>query len=260
MPAIHRPLTTDDLRAHGPRRLGTRVMLVAETASTNSMLLSEAARLPDGTLLAAERQTAGRGRMGRTWHAPRGSSILLSVLLHEPPHAVGLPYSMLACVAACEAVEATTSCRPAVSWPNDIFAGGRKLGGVLVETTPLAGGRAVVVGIGLNCLQQRGHFDEAGLGQIATSLEIECAEPIDRAAVAARLVSRVDHWLTRSVADVRRAWSARCNDVGQEVRLHRDGRSYAGTIGEILESGDLRIDLDSGGSALFEAATTTRLR
>jgi BirA family biotin operon repressor/biotin-[acetyl-CoA-carboxylase] ligase len=226
-------------------------------------------------------QTAGRGRQGRRWLAPRGSSILLSVLLIEPTESLRITYAaMLAALSASEAVEAETTCRPTLRWPNDLIVCGKKLGGVLAESTPLPKPgqprpaqsqnrgqpeRALVIGVGLNCFQQPGHFN-AELAQTATSLELECPQPVDRAAVARRLLERIDahlahdphlpqdwHWL-------REAWSARCDDLGARVTLDENSRRYNGTVLEIADNGDLVVQLDGGGRRRFESATTTRFR
>src|SRR5262245_2034057 len=158
---MHRPLCASDFPPPGElRRLGRAVHCFANIDSTNAFLLSHAAELPDGTLAVAEHQTAGRGRLRRVWSAPRGSSVLLSVLLHESADSGLLrEASLLACVATCNAVESDAGIIAAVRWPNDVTVAGRKLAGVLAESTPLPDGRrALVIGIGLNCLQQRGHF------------------------------------------------------------------------------------------------------
>jgi BirA family biotin operon repressor/biotin-[acetyl-CoA-carboxylase] ligase len=264
----HRPLTATDLLPRGPlRRLGQRVFVHDQLDSTNRFLLEQAGELGDGALAYVEFQTAGRGRLGRRWEAPRGSSVLLSVLLHEPADTPLLSLgALLAAVAACEAVEDVTDCTPGVRWPNDLVRHGRKLGGVLAESCALAAParRAVIIGIGINCLQQRGHFKGA-LAQSATSLECECAQPVSRAAVAAALVARLDHWLATcgdqptGWTAVRSAWQARCEDVGTRVTLEHDGRTYSGTALEISDAGDLVVASDDGTRRQFAASNTTRV-
>ncbi len=268
---MHRPLTEQDLFEPGTlRRLGRRVLLFPEVQSTNAYLLAHAAALPDGALALAEHQSAGRGRQGRRWLAPRGAGVLLSVLLHEQGgwslgDAQSAPMATLAAaLAACEAIESTCACRPSVRWPNDLVLNERKLGGVLAESTPLpasaAGSarRALVVGIGINCLQQSAHF-EGELREKATSLEIACAHAVDRAAVARALIASLDRYFSvPPEPSLVSAWRARCGDVGQRVHLLRDGRRYTGTILDIGEQGELVVELDSGGRQRFASATTTR--
>ena len=262
---MHRPLSAADFPPRGEtRRLGRAVHCLENIDSTNAFLLMHAPELPDGTLAVAEHQTAGRGRLRRVWSAPRGSSILLSALLHEPPDSGLLrEATLLACVAVCDAVQSAAGISAAVRWPNDVVIAGRKLAGVLAESTPLPDGRrALVVGIGLNCLQQRGHFHGV-LSERATSLEIESAAAIDRPAVARALVVQFDHCLWRAaqaggLARLRQEWLDRCDDRGQPVTLLSQDHTHRGTIVDIDSAGDLVVQLDSGERRAFEAATTTR--
>lgn len=268
---MHRPLTVADLFPAGPlRRLGRRVELLPELDSTNGYLLRRAGELEDGTVVVAEFQSAGRGRQGRRWLAPRGSSILLSVLLIEPAASACIGHAAsLAALAVAEAVEAETTCQTTLRWPNDLMVADKKLGGVLAESTPLpAAGepqRALVIGIGLNCLQQRGHFP-AELAQQATSLEIECPQPVDRRALARRLAERLDtHLADQRAAQgdwrwLHESWTARCGDLGKLVALEENSRRYTGTVLEISDNGDLLVQLANGGRKRFESATTTRIR
>jgi BirA family biotin operon repressor/biotin-[acetyl-CoA-carboxylase] ligase len=264
--ALHRPLQAIDLLPRGPlRRLGRQVFLFERTASTNSFLL-QSEQAGDGAIAWAESQDAGRGRLGRTWHAPRGSSILLSVRLQGSDAAAAWPNlrqaGLISAVAVVEAIEAETDCHALVRWPNDITIGGRKVGGVLAEARGLeGGGRVAVIGMGINCLQQAGHFPAELQGK-ATSLELESRGVVDRSRLAARLVERLDayfssgesqpgQWLTR--------WREHCADLGTRTRLRRDGRDFSGTIVDVDPSGDLLLQSDDGARMRFESATTTRI-
>ena len=262
---MHRPFTTADFPPPGElRRLGRSVHCFKNIDSTNAFLLSRAGELPDGALALAEHQTAGRGRLRRVWSAPRGSSILLSLLLHESAESGLLrDATLLACVATCNAVQIAVGITAAVRWPNDVVISGRKLAGVLAESTPLPDGRrALVIGIGLNCLQQPGHFDGV-LTQRATSLEIESAAAVDRGAVARALIHALDQSIERASdaagrARLRQDWLARCDDRGQPVTLLSEDHTHRGTIVDIDPAGDLIVQLDTGERRAFEAATTTR--
>lgn len=276
----HRPVTSSDLLPAGPlRRIGRQVFLHETIESTNQFLLERAGELVDGAVAWAEFQTAGRGRLGRRWDAPRGAAVLVSVLLHEAADSPVVTHgSLLGTVAACEGIGGATECMPVVRWPNDILLGGRKVGGVLVESsgrvtanggqqrdTASGGGRAIVLGIGVNCLQQSGHFTGA-LGDTATSLERESSSPVSRARVAAKILLQIDDWLARCAGgsegwgELRAAWRARCEDLGRRVSLEHDGRVFAGTVLDISDAGDIVVELDRGGRRCFAAATTTRFR
>jgi BirA family biotin operon repressor/biotin-[acetyl-CoA-carboxylase] ligase len=263
---MHRPLTDRDLLPSGPlRRLGKSVHVLDGVDSTNSYLLTRVEPPVDGAVASAEYQSAGRGRLGRQWLAPRGSSVLMSVLLLEAADSPLVSQAtMIGCLSAIEAIEATTSVQPHSRWPNDLAVKGRKLGGVLAESRVAGSKRAIVIGIGINCLQQRGHFPPE-LREGATSLEIESGKPVDRSAIASRLLSALDRRLVaaRKVpgfwGEARAEWLERCGDVGERVTLHHDAREYKGTIVDIADGGDLLVQLDRGGRRRFEAAKTTRL-
>lgn len=270
---VHRPLSAADLQPAAPLRCLIGPVFVLDTVdSTNAFLLARAAEVGDGAIAVAEYQTAGRGRLGRRWEAPRGAAVLLSALLHvagdDPLVTLA---ALLGAVAICEAVEAVTACHPTVRWPNDVVLGGRKVGGVLAETRALGNGtggagvgRALVIGVGVNCWQQRGHF--AGvLAEKATSLEAETPERVERAALAGHVVGSLDRWLSvvRTAPDgaarLRDAWRARCADLGTRVTLEHDGRTWSGTLLDIADDADVIVQLDQGGRRHFAAATTTRV-
>jgi BirA family biotin operon repressor/biotin-[acetyl-CoA-carboxylase] ligase len=254
-------------RGDTPRsRLGSRLLHFDRIDSTNDHLKRRAAELPDGAVTLAEFQTGGRGRMGRRWIAPPGSSLMLSVLLVEPGDSPLLTWAgMLACVAACEAIESSTSLAPRLRWPNDLMLAGGKVGGVLAESTPLADGkRAVIVGVGVNCLQRPDEFDEALRGA-ATSLAIESGEPVDRLQLGRALIERMDAWLARTrdgrdIQDLLSQWRRRNADVGRPAVFLHNGAPIEGAIVGVADDGDLLIELGGGERRRLGAATTTRVR
>lgn len=277
---MHRPLREDDLFPEGRlSRLGARVLLFREVDSTNACLLKHADSLPDGTIAAAEFQSSGRGRLGRAWNAPCGAGLLLSVLLHETEGSRLLAQATLVAAAAvCEAIDASTDCRPGLRWPNDVTIDGRKVAGVLAETRRLSrpwsgvsapherpgertAPRALVIGIGINCLQQPAHFPPE-LSTKATSLEIASRQPIDRAMVGRALLAALDARLRMPVvtgaelmATVMHYWS----DLGAPATLQQGQDEYRGSIVDLTADGELEVELEGGGRKRFGAATTTRI-
>ena len=219
----------------------------------------------DGLVVFAEYQSAGRGRFGRTWHAPRGAGLLCSIVVIDRRNELaGGEIALLAAVAACDAIRVCTNVSPVIKWPNDLLVGGRKLGGILVESRPHGGQcRAFVVGIGINCLQQRGHL-HAALAVTATSLELECAGPVDRSMLAGSLLEELDRWLRAprewSYDVLRREWLARSEPLGQRVALEHAGNRYTGSMIDVDPAGRLVVQLDDGSVRIFGAATTTVLR
>lgn len=124
-----------------------RIDVVDECDSTNTLLLARAAAgAPPGSVIAARRQTAGRGRLGRAWHADEAASLAFSMLWRLPPGTSPSGLSLVVGIAAAEALQAREVDGIALKWPNDLLLGGKKLGGILVELS----GTAVVIGIGLN--------------------------------------------------------------------------------------------------------------
>ena len=143
---------------------------------------------PEGAVAVAEEQSEGRGRLGRTWHAPGGTSVLVSILLRpavDPPRLPEL--SLIAGGAVAEAIAETTGLDPAVKFPNDVLLGGKKVAGILAES----GDGRVVLGIGVNANQTLGELP-ADAPTEPTSLRIEGGVHVDRAALLAAILLRVE--------------------------------------------------------------------
>ncbi len=246
------------------RRVGRRVQVLSESASTNEVVLTSVDRDDaDGLAVLADYQTAGRGRLGRTWESPRAASVLCSVLLIEPASG-GLDPGMLTLAAGVAAGDAVTAVAPdivlTIRWPNDVFVGVRKLAGVLIESRTVPIGRAYAVGVGINCLQHRRHFDRT-LRKRATSLEAESRYPVSRLAVARQLLIELDRWLALRPDGqaLREAWLERAEPLGQHLHLRQAGHDYVGRTVDVDPTAGLTVELDSGGRRVFDPATTSRL-
>jgi BirA family biotin operon repressor/biotin-[acetyl-CoA-carboxylase] ligase len=173
---------------HG--RFGRPYTYVARCPSTQRLLDSA----PEGAVAVTDEQTEGRGRLGRSWHAPAGSSLLFSIVLTPAVPTERLPeLSLVAGAAVAEAIAGETGLAPTIKHPNDVLIGGRKVAGVLAEA---AEGR-VVLGIGINVSQAE---DELPPGVDATSLHLEGAKDVNRSALLARLLAsleaRYDDWIS----------------------------------------------------------------
>jgi BirA family biotin operon repressor/biotin-[acetyl-CoA-carboxylase] ligase len=172
-------------------RFGRPFTFVERCASTQR-LLDDA---PEGAVAAADEQTEGRGRLGRTWRAPAGTSLLFSIVLVPPvPLEKLAELSLVAGEALAEAIEAETGLRAAIKQPNDVLVAGRKLAGILAEAVE---GR-VVLGVGVNVSQTEEQLPE-DLVTPATSLWLEGAI-VDRAELLATVLERLeahyDAWVT----------------------------------------------------------------
>ena len=174
-------------------RFGQPYEYVTSTPSTQLLLPPEA---PEGALVAADEQTAGRGRLGRHWLAPAGTSLLCSLQLRPVIASERLPeLTGVAAHACAEAVAALTRLEPELKFPNDVLVGGRKLAGVLAEARE----ERVVLGIGVNVNLTAEQLPQ-DVDRPATSLLVETGRELNRAELLAdlleRLESRYDAWLS----------------------------------------------------------------
>lgn len=248
------------------RRVGRRIVLLAEVDSTNryamEMLAPGDGQAADGTVVLAEHQTAGRGRLGRRWIAPRGAAIQLTVVLTYPQSGFSHGRLMMSsALAGVEGISEATDVEPTIRWPNDLYVGNRKLAGILIETKQLrAGTVAVALGMGINCLQQRGHFSPE-LAERATSLEIESRQAIDRHAVVCSVLRALDRYIMANVSDETLAtrWREHSTDIGALVDLSDASGAYRGRILDVHPMNGLLLQLEHGGRRHFDAASTSRL-
>ena len=223
---------------------------VAETSGSTNADVAErfAAGEDEGLVLVAEHQTAGRGRLGRTWVSPARSSLTVSFLLlpraDVPPARWGwLPLATgLAAAAAARRVAGT---EVALKWPNDVLApDGRKLGGILLERVERPGAAAAVIGVGLNVSQAE---DELPVPQ-ATSLALAGAPDVDRAELLGALVAELDSRLAQWAAgeDLRAAYVERCATLGRRVRVTVPGGEVLGEAVDVDQHGQLVVRTDTG--------------
>ena len=191
-------LAPDAVRPLLRGRFGSGVYrYTALSPSTQRMLADDE---PEGALAVAEEQSEGRGRLGRSWHAPAGTSLLFSLLLRPGVESSRLPeLSLVAGGAVAEAIADVTGVDPAIKFPNDVLIGGRKVAGVLAESSE---GR-VVLGVGINVNQTLEQLP-SGVRTEPTSLQLVVGAPVDRAlllaAVLARLELAYDAWVSGTSA------------------------------------------------------------
>ena len=257
-------IQTERLRAAlTTERIARRVIHLDETTSTNDEVARRLAEDDaDGLVVIAEHQTVGRGRRGRTWHSPRSASVLASVAIVDREKAFqGGCLALVRGIAVVDALSPCVDVRPTLKWPNDVLARGRKLAGILVESRTVRGGaRCFILGIGINCLQHRGHFPDE-LADNATSVELESGQPVDRTAICASLLNELDGWLT--VADrcrgpaLRDAWLARSDILGKRIEIGENGRRYRGHVIDLDPEAGLIVRLDTGQVRVLLCGDTT---
>jgi len=218
------------------------IEIVEETGSTNTDLLSAAASgAPDRSVLMARHQTAGRGRLDRTWIAPPGSNLLVSLLFREVPEQ---PNELtrrvaLAAVAACRAIAGVT---PTLKWPNDLLLDGRKLAGVLAQSGG-PGPDYVVVGIGVNV--RWAPDDAAKLG--------EQYDPAD-------LLDAMLHAYDELPTDIDGSYRAALATLGQSVRVELADSAVEGRALDVLADGRLVVLDECGITHRFDTGDVVHLR
>ncbi|RMG92171.1 MAG: biotin--[acetyl-CoA-carboxylase] ligase [Zetaproteobacteria bacterium] len=231
-------------------RIGRTIEVVAEVRSTNSLLLERAETLEDGFVLLADKQTQGRGRLGRQWHSEPGQSLTFSVLLKpdcRPEQAVSLPL-----VVACSLHRSLAALIPAVrlKWPNDLLVRGAKLAGILMEMRAEPGRiQAIVVGIGMNIRQPKQGWPP-DLRQPAVDIESAAGCAVSRNMLAASCLQALDEdytaWLTQGFAPFRDYWWRFHLGSDRKVRVH-DGHGYIeGIARSIDEQGGLVLHTETG--------------
>ncbi len=220
-----------------------------DVASTNDVAAQLAERGADeGCVVVAEAQSAGRGRYGRAWTSPPGAGLYVSAVL-RPSRTVAPLLTLAAGVSIAEGIPAATGLQPCVKWPNDVFAGGRKVAGILAEAAALPAGRPyVVLGFGINVMPAAFPPD---IATRATSLEGELGRPVDRGLL---LTSCLDRLATRyadlqqgGVPVVLDAWRERAAPMlRRAVEWDRGQVPTRGVAEDIDDTGALLVRTDSG--------------
>ena len=225
--------------------LGRNIVVLEETDSTNEEAKRQgAAGAPDGTLCLAERQTGGKGRLGRSWSSPPGAGVWMSLLLRPqlaPQEATLL--TLIAGLSVCRAIRRLTGCGAMIKWPNDIVIGRKKVCGILTElAADMEQIHYVVVGIGVNA--NLSEF-EGELKKKATSLLLETGEKIDRAALIRAVLEEFeacyDRFVTDLTADFITPYEELCVSLNRQVSVIRGGREITGQSIGLSKEGELLI-------------------
>ncbi|MBN2408489.1 MAG: biotin--[acetyl-CoA-carboxylase] ligase [Candidatus Aminicenantes bacterium] len=229
--------------------IGAIVHLFSSCASTNDLAKRLAREgSPEGTVVMAGEQTAGKGTKGRSWHSPPGQGLYVSVILR--PRRSDLSLLPLAAAVGCvEAIRKATGLEAALGWPNDIIRDGRKLGGILCESDFL--GNKVdhsILGIGLNIGQEKEDFP-VPLRQTATSLRIALGREVERAALETALWGGLERWyaaFTRGRRDeIVQAYESKLTiPSGAVVEIRKEGAKLTGLFRGIDVRARLRLERD----------------
>lgn len=226
--------------------LGKKLIHLDEIDSTNQEVKRIAENQPNGTIVIAEKQTRGKGRLGRVWCSDEGTSLLFSILLKPEIAPNKIAGITLACgFAVCKAIRNYTNLNALIKWPNDIIIGNKKLCGILTEMSASAEKiNYAVVGIGVNV--NTTEFDDEISGK-ATSLRIEKCALIDRAKLFGVIIEALEKCFDDYFSDpdniITDDYKALCATINREVTIKRGSLSLTGTAIDIKSSGDLVVRL-----------------
>lgn len=255
----------DDLNT---KIIGRKMKIHDQVASTNDSaweLIENEADTRDGTVVLAESQTRGKGRMGREWHSAPGQGLWMSVVMRVHIPADKLAYiTAMASLAVANMLQQFIHLPAEIKWPNDIFIRGRKVCGILVDARSNHA-ETYVLGIGLNVNQARPDFPEA-LRELATSLRLERpgAKPLNRVRVLRPLLfylERVYDLVRKKKWDkIARAWSEFVHMGGKQVSLQQGGAEFMGTVLEVHPAEGITLKLADGKQKTFSAETVANVR
>jgi len=255
------PLTRDTIHSTlSTTWLGRRIELFHSLPSTNREAVELAqGEVEHGTVVVADSQTAGRGRLSRTWFSPPGANLYCSIILRTPRPAERfmewlswLP--LITALAAAEAIEHILSINVSVKWPNDLLISDRKVGGILCESgTGIRSGPFQIIGIGINVNSDRDDWP-TDLRATATSIWQERNIVVDRNRLLAQLLLELEHCIDElAVHGTNRiglAYSQRCSTIGHTVQATlANGDTIVGLAEGIGQDGSLRVRIqtpDSG--------------
>ncbi len=225
--------------------------------STNTKAKSLALEgAPHGTVIIAEHQTAGRGRLGRSFHSPAGSGIYMSVILR--PECAPTALMHLTCavaVAVCNAVETALNFRPSIKWINDLIVGNKKLAGILTElhihpTSSLVD--FAIVGIGFNCNQALEDFPSE-LRPIACSAAMVTGAPIDKERLTSSMIQEVVTMDLSLKSHILEQYRQDCVTLGKDIQVIRGELVRPGTAVDVDENGALIVRFPDGSTEAVDS-------
>jgi BirA family biotin operon repressor/biotin-[acetyl-CoA-carboxylase] ligase len=244
--------------------LGQRIEYYPSVDSTNTAARDLAEKgAPEGTVVVSEEQTSGKGRRGRGWVSPYGKGIWTSIILRpsnmEPQAAPQL--TLLAAVAASEAIKESTRVKAEIKWPNDILISGRKVCGILTEVkAELDLLHYVVIGCGINVNQQKSDFPPE-LHSTATSLLMETGENVTRLLLWQKLLENLEKlyhdMLAEGFKNIRLLWRKNSVTLGRQVEVTTPNGTCRGIARDIDMEGALLVEAENGQTHRFIAGEVT---
>lgn len=234
------------------RFIGRKVYYCPSVSSTNDLARELAVKgSGDGSLVVAEEQIGGKGRLGRGWYSPRYKGIWFSLILRPPVNpAEASQVTMMAAVALASAVREETGIEVGIKWPNDLLAEGKKLCGILTElSAEMDRINHLVVGVGLNVNQDPEDFQEEVRGT-ATSLKVEAGRAVARVKLLQASLAEFERWYTiwlaQGFSPILARWKEMTVTLNRPVRIHTLNKSWDGWAEDVDKDGALLLRLPGG--------------
>lgn len=241
--------------------LKPKVLRFESLPSTNTELAQRASEgAAEGLAIVADEQTAGRGRLQRTWSSPKGAGLYCSILLRPTiPQNYWPLITFMAALAVGDALREAVGVQTDIKWPNDLLSGERKICGILAESIDTPLGRAVILGIGIN-LTENAYPPE--LANVATSVSEAMGQPPDREQILAALLDALSRWYSRfEPGQIVDAWSNRSSyAIGKLVQVSNGDDVWQGTTCGVEPDGALRLQTSSGEIKLVRAGDVYSVR
>ncbi len=225
--------------------IGRNFIYSEEVESTNSFLLNKSNKFnSEGTILLAEKQSKGRGRKERVWYSAKGQNLTFSILLTSKKY-FGKKFNLLnfaTSLSVAFALENLFQLKTELKWPNDVLVKGKKICGILLESTSQGNKiERVVIGIGLNVNQAlfQGNFNLE-----PTSIKLELGESVDREKLLAELLNTFEEILQKMESkpdEIMKDWKDRCNLIGEKISVTEEGNTKYGIFEDLDEEGFLLL-------------------
>jgi BirA family transcriptional regulator, biotin operon repressor / biotin---[acetyl-CoA-carboxylase] ligase len=247
-------------------KIGRELLFFDSVSSTNSLAMELASQgCVEGTIVIADSQTTGKGRLGRSWISPPAKNLYMSIVLRpeiSPRDATAL--TLLSAVACASAIRRNSSIALSIKWPNDLIIGRRKIGGILTEIkADIDRINYAVVGIGINVNMSAEEMPD-DIKDLATSLMIERKEGISRTELAADVIMEFDRWygllMTEGKKVIIDEWLAMSSTIGKLVHVATGDRSFEGVAEGIDDEGLLIVKQDDGTYRKVSAGDVTMVR
>lgn len=246
------------------RFIGKRIFAYKSICSTNDTArrLAESDS-PEGTLIIAEKQTRGRGRLGRSWHSPQNKGLYFSLILRPRVPVEKMPaLSLVAALSVCRAIETMTDMRPQIKWPNDCLIGGKKVAGILIDISAELGRVSyAILGMGLNINTAKKDF-LSELRKTATSLVIQTGKVFSRVDCLKTLLQEFEksyrNFCRYGFEFMAPEIIKRSSVIGKEISFKLSGKKYTAIALGYDENGGLRVKSKTGVKVLTGGEVTIR--